>query len=137
MNDGKAKIASVGRMVVLLLAFLALALGACGGDGKAEPQRLSSAEQAEIRSAQRALGSYCRQVSLYLAGRRGPPTAELQQAGGRIDGLIALARRKPEADYQGRGTLRMLLGDMAESLEASNCSPDLELKIESALASLP
>ena len=122
------------RMVVLLLALLALGVGACSGDE--ETGTLSADEKAQVAIAQQALPSYCGQVSLYLAGKRGPPREELVNAGRRIDVLIGIARRKPDADYRGR-TLRELLGDMAEDLEGTNCSPDLELRIERGLASLP
>jgi hypothetical protein len=121
------------RMVVLLLALLALGVGACSDE---QTGTLSADEKAQVAIAQEALQSYCGQVSLYLAGKRGPPREELVNAGGRIDVLIGIARRKPDADYRGR-TLRELLGDMAEDLEGTNCSPDLELRIERGLASLP
>jgi hypothetical protein len=122
--------------MVVLLAFLALALGACGDDGKAEPQRLSAPERARVERAEEALGSYCRQFGLYLARRRGsPPRKAFQRASSGIDGLIALARRKPAAHYQGR-TLRELLGDLAEGLEANNCSPELGLRLGRAFAAL-
>jgi hypothetical protein len=114
---------------------------ACGGDqsrSRAEPQRLSAAEEAIVTDSQVALRSYCRNLALYLAGKRGTPTGpEAQQVADKLDGLIALVREKPEARSSGEETVRQVVEDMAEDLDGTNCSRGFEQKLDQALATLP
>jgi hypothetical protein len=124
------------QMLILSLTLAALGLVACGNSDEAE--RLSDAEQAAVVRAQLEIHSYCRAVGLYLTRRRGPPTqAETQRVYEEVDRLAALARQKPGAQARNGATLRTLLGDIAEDLEGSNCSPPLEQRVEQALATLP
>jgi hypothetical protein len=120
------------------------ALAGCGGEGssgkpsRAQTSPFSAAEQAAIREAQTEIRSYCRQLSRYLARRRGPPTqAENGRAYGAVDRLAAIARLKPAVETEAGRTARELLGDLAEDLEGSNCAPNVVQRIDQALAALP
>jgi hypothetical protein len=78
-----------------------------------------------------AIREYCRGVARYLAGRAAPPSRdEAVDAARRI---AVLARRKPEARYQGTQTARGLAGDLAEDLEGTNCSRLLVAELERGL----
>jgi hypothetical protein len=126
-----------GRSSPLPLALVALALVACGGDGSGEP-RLTAPERADLARSRAAVVAYCRRIGLYLAGRRGPPgEADKARAGDATDTLIALVERKPRAEYLTDETVTVVVGDLAERLEAINCAPDLERRLEVALSGLP
>jgi hypothetical protein len=125
-------------VLVIVLMALALAFAGCGNGGSNSAKHLSTAETARVGGAQSALDSYCRRLRLSLAGR-GAPLAPSYFEGveGRIEDLIALARNKPKALYgQQEETLPEVLGDMAESLQATNCSTRLEQDLEQGLATL-
>jgi hypothetical protein len=123
-------------MRALLLAVLAVALAGCGGG--ASDQQLSTKEKSKAASAESALSSYCRKGRLFLLGKRGPLSAsDFQLVNSRLNELFSLARQKPDALYQEEETLRELLGNMAEELEATNCSPNLEQELNRAFNSLP
>jgi hypothetical protein len=129
------------QTLILLLALGMLLPVACGdgdtGSGTA-PRRLSAKEESTVDRARLVIRLYCRQVGRYLAGRRGPPTAkETQKAYDAVDTLVSLAREDPEARYRGQETIRLVLGDTAEDLEGTNCSPELVARLERGLASLP
>ena len=140
----------------LLVCFAVPALAGCGDDERSgsgassvgtsnggtsprKPERLSAAEQSDVREAQVEIRSYCHELTLYLARRRGAPTGrETERAYAAVDRLAEIARDKPAA-AQGAGgrTVRDLLGDIAEDLEGSNCASNVEQRIEKALAALP
>lgn len=85
-----------------------------------------------------AIRSYCRRIALFLSGKQGRPTAaDTQRAYDAVDRLIALARENPEARYRGQDTMRQVVGDTAEDLEGTNCSPALVRRLEQGLAILP
>jgi hypothetical protein len=121
----------------LASASLALAVASCGGDGSSGNGSLTAAERARVAQAERQINSYC--ASLALALRRGRPaaTVETGPAFAAVDELSALARMKPDAVAARRRTTRELLGDIAEDLEGSNCSPPLLARIGQVLAGLP
>jgi hypothetical protein len=115
-----------------------VATAACGGDGDGEPEALSATERAQVVRTQRAIGTYCREVGHFLSRRRGPPTEEeLGTASAEVDRLVAIARDKPEARYNRSSSIRQVVGDLAEDLEASNCSRALQARFEQALRSGP
>jgi hypothetical protein len=131
---------SVAALVPLLAVAAVAALGGCGGDGPpGKPQQLSAGEQSAVREAQMEIRSYCRELALYLARRRGPPSqAETGRAYGAVDRLAEIARAKPSATQPLSGrTVRELLGDVAEDLEGSNCAPNVVQRINQVLATLP
>jgi hypothetical protein len=134
--------ASSGRLQrVVAGAAICLALTplmACGSDEENRTPTLTAAERAQVVRTRQAIGAFCTQVGRFLARRRGPPTErELERATAEIDRLGAIVGQKPEARYDNLTTVRQAMGDMAESLEASDCSPALEARIEQALASGP
>jgi hypothetical protein len=128
------------RTLIVLLALGMLLPVACGdgegGSGTA-PRRLSAEEEAAVDRARTAIRSYCRQVGRHLAGGRPPTAGETRTANDAVDSLVSLAREDPEARYRGEETIRLVLGDTAEDLEGTNCSPDLVARLERGLASLP
>jgi hypothetical protein len=65
-----------------------------------------------------------------------PGRPELEQAFGAVDGIVALAREKPDAVHEGR-TLRQLVGDTTEDLEGTNCAASLVDRLRQGLASIP
>jgi hypothetical protein len=120
----------------LAIIVLAAVLAGCGG-GKSSTQ-LAAGERAEAARAEAALTSYCQEVRRYLIGKRGSVSAsDFRLVEARLGRLFSLARQKPDARYQSDQTLRDLLGDMAETLEATNCSQTFEQELNRAFNSLP
>jgi hypothetical protein len=120
---------------------LVLVLPASCGDGSDSPKtatRLSAAEESVLAHSQTSLRDYCRKLALYLAGKRTAPTgADARDVDNDLDRLIALARAKPDARAGNQEPLRLVISDMAEDLEGSNCSGSFEQKLEQGLAELP
>ena len=92
-----------------------------------------------MRESQLDIQSYCRELTLYLSGRRGPPTEkETLRSYAAVDRLASIARAKPAATYAQSGrNVRELLGDIAEDLEGSNCAENVVKRIDQARATLP
>jgi hypothetical protein len=144
-------------LLLLLTCFALPGLGGCGGDeGSSEsspekpdltsdrtsprkPELLSAGERSDVREARVEIRSYCHELTLYLARKRGAPTErETGRAFAAVDRLVAIARDKPSAAQAQDGrTVRDLLGDIAEDLEGSNCAANVEQRIEQALVTLP
>jgi hypothetical protein len=128
-------------VLVPLLAVVAAMLGGCGDDESSprRPEQLSAGEQSAVRKAQTEIRSYCRDLVLYLARRRGPPTqSETGRVYEAVDRLAGIARDKPAAALPLAGrTVRELLGDIAEDLEGSNCADNVVRRIDQVLATLP
>jgi hypothetical protein len=137
---------------VAAVALIALALSACGSSDRDETgsqrpvttetfapaQPLTRAKRAKIESAVGEVDHYCRQVARYFAGERGEPSlAELNEALAAIDRIGAVARRQPYAQLRPGVDVRLALGDLAENLEGSNCSPELVARADQALAASP
>jgi hypothetical protein len=121
-----------------LLALTLTVPAGCGSDGSTKPEQLSADEEAQVSQAENAIHSYCRELLLYLTHRKGAPTsADSDRALGAADRLVELARRKPDALYRQQNPLRLELGDLAEDLEGTNCSPAIGRKLDRALATLP
>jgi hypothetical protein len=124
--------------LIISLALATLALSSCGGDSSMEAHRLDVREQIVVSDAQRAIRSYCRQIALFFSRRGSQPSrSQTDRTFRAVDNLIALARRKPDALYQGREGLQDLLNDMAEDLDGTNCSPPLLSRIEEGLRTVP
>ena len=114
-----------------------LMIGACR-DGGSEARELTPAERSSVTRSKAAIQLHCRRLGLYVAGRADPPSADQRaEAKQAVETLIGVARRKPHAAYSTAETVRLVLGDVAEELEAINCAPDLERRLELAHASLP
>lgn len=91
-----------------------------------------------MRDARLAVQDYCRRVGLYVRGKGSSPTAaDLQRPIDALDRVVALARDRPTATDSRGERASEVLGDIAEDLEALDCSPDLEQRIERALDTLP
>jgi hypothetical protein len=91
-----------------------------------------------VDEASLAIGRYCRQVGRLLSRRGSSPTAaETQAANEAVDAIAAVAREKPSAEYRPGQSMRDLVADAAENLEASNCSRQLVARLEHVLVSLP
>jgi hypothetical protein len=130
---------------VIVVLLLVAPLTGCGDDNsssaptaqKREP--LPAVEQETVREARSEIQSYCRELTLYLARRRGPPTEE--EAGrvyGAVDRLAAIARAQPSGTQGSTGgTIRDLLGDIAEDLQGSHCADNVVARIDQALGDLP
>ena len=121
----------------LVLAALAICCGAGCGEEESSPRPVpvdgpltAQERRIEDRSV-REIREFCRGVARYLAGSGDPPQQDdAVQAARRI---AALARRKPEARYEGSQTARGLAGDLAEDLEGTNCSRILVVELERGL----
>jgi hypothetical protein len=126
------------RAVTLALVVTMVFLAACGGKSADKPQMLSADEKREVDQAESEIHSYCRRLALYLVHRTGPPTSA--DSGGALaaaDRLIALAQQKPDSLYRAQDPMRLALDDLAEDLEGTNCSHEIEQKLNQALAGLP
>jgi hypothetical protein len=127
--------------LVAVLASCSLGMLACGDDassgGKPATGPLTSPERSAIDHSRRAVWKYCGRLRAYLANGKPLPASLKVQADQGVERLIELTRLKPAAEYQTGVALSTLLGDLAEDLEGSNCAPDLEREIDSALATIP
>jgi hypothetical protein len=109
-----------------------------GSESSTTRKRLSAAEDSVVARSQTSLRGYCRILALYLAGKRAAPTdTDTREVDDALEQLIALAREKPDARAKNEETLRLVLSDMAEDLEGSNCSGSFQQKLDAALAALP
>lgn len=140
MRLGLAAAAAVGLSLV--------AIASCGdGDspdaaettaGGAAAKRLTAAEQALASGSERAVLRYCGRLALALTGQGEPPSVvEQRRALAATDRLIELGRSKPAAPVEGGTDMRLLLADLAEDLEGSNCDQRLVTRIDQGLATLP
>jgi hypothetical protein len=125
------------RAVAVLLVTVCFCVVACGGGSDASSP-LSAKERSGVNGALATLGSYCRQVGLYFSQRGGAPTAaQTKAAENAVDEIAAIARSKPGVEYRPGQTMRLLVGDTAEDLEANDCSGPLVARLNQALASIP
>jgi len=118
--------------VALAIAFVA----GCGDDSSPAPATTPDApltvrERRAVDRSVTAIRAYCREVARYLArGGRAPAQDAALAAARRI---AAIARRRPEAAYEGSQTARGLAGALAEDLEGTNCSGLLVAELERGL----
>lgn len=122
----------------LAVALLTIAPAACGGDDSSDDTVLSSRQSVAVTTSLETIREYCRSVGRFLTPRDGAPTRP--QAGGTADAartLVEVGRQRPEGEYAQNQTMRTLLGDTAENLEATNCSPELVQILQRGLAELP
>jgi hypothetical protein len=136
----------LGLAAALLVALLSLV--ACGDDGSqggngaenppSQARRLTGHEQELVTRSDRIVERYCARLALSLTGQRRPPSARQQaRAFAATDRLIGLAREKPAARVETGGDVALLLADLAEDLEGSNCDPRLVQRLDQGLAALP
>jgi hypothetical protein len=131
-------------------ALWAVALAGCGGDAGSStgistttvvtpaPQRLNASERRLIADSEGAIEVYCRRSTLALVKpRRRPTSAQQERAFESVDKLIALAQEKPAALVRREVDVRLLLSDLAEDLEGSNCDPAIISRIDQGLAGIP
>jgi hypothetical protein len=123
----------------LLLATVVTACFIAAGCGDREPSPepapvdgpLTVQERRIEDRAVREIRAFCRGVARYLAAGGDPPRQDVAVDAARR--IAALARRKPEARYEGSQTARGLAGDLAEDLEGTNCSRILVAELERGL----
>jgi hypothetical protein len=119
---------------------VAIALAGCGG-GEAATQpdgRLSAGERAAVERSVDSIYAFCRRVRDYFSGRsEAPSRSDGERAERAVAGLVEAARNDPEAEYAPSRSLRTLVGDTAEDLEATNCSGALVRLLQRGFASLP
>ena len=102
------------------------------------PVRLTELERATVRRMEDRVQGYCRRAARALAGEaRAPTIAQLNEVTSAIDEVGRLAREKPTATLPSGAEVSLALGDVAENLEGSNCSPSLVAHIDQTLADLP
>ena len=122
----------------LAVALLAIAPAACGGGDSSDDTVLSSRQSAAVTTSLETIRQYCRSVGRFLTRRGNAPTrAQVESTGAAARTLVEVARQRPEAEYVQNQTMRTLLGDSAENLEATNCSPELVQILQRGLAELP
>jgi hypothetical protein len=120
-----------------LLVVVLWGVAACGGSSeKSSP--LTPQERSSASRALSAIDRYCDAVGRFFSRRGEAPTpAETGAAEQAVEELAALARAKPSVDYRPGQTMRLLIGDTAENLEASGCSRRLVDRLSQALATIP
>jgi hypothetical protein len=123
--------ASTALLVIVLCA------AACGGDRDANSP-LTAKERSSAYGALSTIDRYCHQVGRFFSRRGNAPTPDQAGAAERaVDELVALAKAKPAVEYRPGQTMRTLIGDTAENLEATGCSRPLVARLQQALASIP
>jgi hypothetical protein len=126
-----------GAVTVTVVLTALLLITGCG-DGADRSAPLSKNERSSVDGALTDLGAYCRKVRLYFTERGSAPTPrETGAAETAVDEVVAIARAKPGAEYRPGQTMRLLVGDTAEDLEASECSRPLVARLSQAQASIP
>jgi hypothetical protein len=116
---------------------IALSLAACGGGDSSDDTVLSSRQSGAVTTSLETIRQYCRSVGRFLTRRGGAPTrAQVEGSADASATLVDVARQRPEGKYL-QQTMRTLLGDTAENLEATNCSPELVQILQHGLAALP
>jgi hypothetical protein len=122
----------------LTVAVLAIAPAACGGGDSSNDTVLSPRQSVAVTSSLETIRQYCRNVGRFLTRQGEAPTsAQVAGTAGATSTRVEVARRRPEGEYMQQQTMRTLLGDTAENLEATNCSPELVQILQRGLAQLP
>ena len=120
------------------MALLAIAPAACGGGESSDDTVLSSRQSAAVTTSLETIRDYCREVGRFLTRRGDAPTrAQVESTADAARILAEVAGQRPEGEYAPQQTMRTLLGDTAENLEATNCSPQLVQILQRGLAELP
>lgn len=121
----------------------AFSLTSCGEDEPATTtssasQELTRPDLAQIEEAKLAVERYCiRAANRFRETGAAPPAAEYERAIAALDRLSELAREKPSASGPAGDSPRFALGDIAESLEGTNCDSRLVRHIDEELATIP
>jgi hypothetical protein len=115
-------------IVTGLLLATGLALSACGGDDDSPREEkpegageaiLSRTEEENVSRAAKDIQAGCRAKKRGRADPGSPPVERFDDA---INGLIELAKRKPEAEYQPENnSMSDVLRDTAAFLESEGC----------------
>jgi hypothetical protein len=137
--------ARAGTLVAAVVA-AALAVG-CGGEEDSEAPEttaalpsdaaLTRAEQRTLAHSEQAIQAYCIRVGQAAGGGRELPSVAAQErAFESLEDLIGVVTTKPAAEVQPGVDARLLLGDLAENLEGSNCDPRLVERIDAALGAI-
>lgn len=128
---------------VALLSLAALA-GCGGGDAPTTPTAtptpapLTADERQRLRDYEGRIEAHCVQVAQSLVDPDAAPTAREQaEAFEAADDLVALAASKPRATVDVGQDVRLLVSDIAENLEGSNCDPRLIGRLEQGLRRIP
>lgn len=137
--------------VVLILAGLTAPSG-CGQEGSqqdtapapagrepaAAQSRLTGEERQLLRTYEGLIAAHCVRVARSLVDpQAGPSPKQEARAFAAADDLVALAARKPTAPVGPGQDVRLLVSDVAENLEGSNCDPRLIGRLEEGLSSIP
>lgn len=132
------------RRASLLLVLAALA-GCGGSDAPPRPVAtpaaaapLTAAERREVARYEARIQRHCVRVARSVVDRDAAPTQRQQaRAFAAADALVALAAAKPTAPVDAGQDLRLLVSDVVENLEGSNCDPRLVGRLEAGLARIP
>jgi len=104
----------------------------------AEAARLTGEERRLVSVYDRRIQAHCVRVTRALVEPRAAPTrAQEERAFAAADALLALAAEKPNAPLGAGQDLRLLVSDVTENIEGSNCDPRMIARLEQGLASLP
>ncbi len=125
-----------GAATALLVLVLWGGAGCGGSSDTSSP--LTSQERSSAYRALSAIDRYCHAVGRFFSRRgEGPTPAQTGAAEQAVEELAALARAKPSMDYRPGQTMRLLIADTAENLEANGCSRRLVDRLNQALATIP
>jgi hypothetical protein len=137
-------------LAALATALCVLGLAGCGGDAGPSTvastttispravHRLTASERRLIADSEMAIEVYCRRSTLGLVKPRKRPSADQRaRALDSVDALVALAHEKPAGRVRRAVDVRLLLSDLAEDLEGSNCDPAIISRIDQGLAGIP
>lgn len=99
---------------------------------------VTEAERAALQRYEQRIQRHCVRMARTLVDPRQRPTPEQERrAFAAADALIALATAKPTADLGAGQDLRLLVADIVENLEGSNCDPRMRERLLDGLRSIP
>ena len=125
-----------------LLIAVTLTVVGCGEEASDEPAPptagLTGEERRLIDVYEHRIQAHCVRVARSLLSPRAAPSPRQEaRAFAAADALVALAERKPAAPVGPGQDLRLLVSDIAENLEGSNCDPRMIARLERGLAGIP
>ena len=123
----------------LVMVLFAVVLAACGEENPPPaPPRLTDAERRQLQVLEGRIETHCVRVAQSLVDPEAAPTPrEEAEAFKAADDLVTLAERKPTAPVDVGQDVRLLLSDVTENLEGSNCDPRMIARLERGLARIP
>ena len=130
------------RRLTLSVPCTVLALLGCGGGASAPADRpeppLTAREAEQVRAYEGRITAHCSRIARAQVDPQEQPTpAQEREAFAAADALIALARSRPRAETGVGQDLRLLLSDVVENLEGSNCDPRMTARLERGLGQIP